>query len=66
VDIGSVVSALLAARVGQMQLAAAAKIAKMQADNAGAVAKLVGAADQNMNRLASAAAGLGGQVDISA
>ena len=65
-DIGSVVSALLAARVGQMQLAAAAKIAKMQADNAGAVAKLVGAADQNMNRLASAAAGLGGQVDISA
>jgi hypothetical protein len=66
VDIGAVVSALLAARVGQMQLAAAAKIAKMQADNAGAVAKLVGAADQNMNRLASAAAGLGGQVDISA
>ena len=65
-DIGSVVSALLAARVGQMQLAAAAKIAKMQADNAGAVAKLVGAADQNMNRLASAAEGLGGQVDISA
>lgn len=65
-DIGAVVSALLAARVGQMQLAAAAKIAKMQADNAGAVAKLVGAADQNMNRLASAAAGLGGQVDISA
>ncbi len=46
-DVGSLVSALLAAQVGQMQLAAAAKIAKMQADSSDAVAKLVDAADQN-------------------
>jgi hypothetical protein len=65
-DIGVVVASLLAVRIGEMQLAAAAKLAKMQADNGQAVVKLVSAADQNANRLATAAAGLGGNVDISA
>jgi hypothetical protein len=65
-DIGAVVASLLAVRIGEMQLAAAAKLAKMQADNGQAVVKLVSAADQNANRLATAAAGLGGNVDISA
>jgi hypothetical protein len=65
-DIGPLVSALVAARVGQMQLAVAAKIAKMQADNGDAVAKLVDAADQNAGQLSAAAEGLGQAVDISA
>jgi hypothetical protein len=64
-DIGSLASALVAARMGQMQLAAAARIAKMQADNSDAVTKLVDAADQNAGQL-SAAEGLGQVVDISA
>ena len=65
-DVGSLVSAVVAARVGQMQLAAAAKIAKTQADSSDAVAKLVNAADQNANQLAATAEGLGQAVDISA
>jgi hypothetical protein len=65
-DIGAVVASLLAARIGGMQLAAAAKLAKTQADNGEAIVKLVSAADQNANRLATAAVGLGGNIDISA
>jgi hypothetical protein len=65
-DVGSLASALVAACVGQMQLAAAAKIAKMQADNSDAVAKLVEAADQNTAQLSAVVEGLGQAVDISA
>lgn len=65
-DVGSLLSALVAARVAQMQLAAAAKIAKTEADSGGAVAKLVDAADQNTRPLSAAAEGLGRAVDVSA
>jgi hypothetical protein len=65
-DVGSLVSALLAAQVAQMQLATAAKIAKMQTDSGNAVAKLVDAADQNAQALSAAAQGLGGVIDVSA
>jgi hypothetical protein len=65
-DVGSLVSALLAAQVAQMQLAAAAKIAKMQTDNSNAVVKLIDAADQNAEQLSAAARGLGGNIDVSA
>jgi hypothetical protein len=65
-DIGSLVSAIVAARLGQMQLAAAAKIAKTEADSGDAVAKLVDAADQNAQKLSAAAEGLGQAIDISA
>jgi hypothetical protein len=64
-DVGSLVSALLAAQVARMQLAAAAKIAKTEADSGDAVAKLVAAADQNTRPL-SGAEGLGRALDISA
>jgi hypothetical protein len=49
-----------------MQFAAAARIAKMQAGNGDAIAKLVDAADQNTQRLSTAAEGLGQAVDVSA
>jgi hypothetical protein len=65
-DVGSLVSTLLAAQVAQMQLAAAAKIAKMQTDNNNSVVKLVDAADQNAEQLSAAAQGLGGNIDVSA
>ena len=65
-DIGSLASALVAARVGQMQLAAAARIARMQASNSDVVAKLVDAADQNTQALSAAAEGLRQTVDVSA
>jgi hypothetical protein len=65
-DVGSLVSTLLAAQVAQMQLAAAAKIAKMQTDNNNSVVKLVDAADQNAEQLSATAQGLGGNIDVSA
>jgi len=58
-DIGSLVSSLLAARMAQMQLAIAARLARGDPDSGEAVSKLVNAAEQNMSRLGRA-------VDISA
>ena len=58
-DIGSLVSSLLAARMAQMQLAVAARIARAEPDAGQTVQKLVNAAQQNMS-------GLGRAIDISA
>ncbi len=62
----SLVSALIAARVGEIQLAVAAKMLRMNADAAASAIKLVDAAQQNADRLANVAAGIGTQLDISA
>jgi hypothetical protein len=61
----NLVSAFIGARVGQVQLAVAAKMLKMDADAAQSVVKMVDAAQQNIDRLANVAAGIGGNVDIS-
>ena len=47
-----------------MQTAAAAKMLKMQADQAANALKLLEAADQNMKSLANAGAGVGGNLNI--
>src|SRR6185295_2724592 len=65
-DVASIASALLAASIAQTQLAVAAKLAKMQADNGKSVVQLTAAADQNMSQLVAAAQGLGQNIDISA
>ncbi len=57
------VSAFIAARVGELQLAAAAKLLRMNA--AQSADKIIGAAQQNLDRLANVAAGIGTNVDIS-
>jgi hypothetical protein len=62
----ALISALVSARMGQLQLAAAAKMMRMNADNAAAMVKVIEAAQENMQRLADAAAGLGRNVDVSA
>jgi len=59
-------SAFIAARVGQVQLAVAAKMLRMNADAAQSVATLIDAAQQNMDRLANVAAGIGTNLDVSA
>ena len=64
-DIG-LVSALIAARMGQMQLAVAGKMLRMNAEGAQAAAKLIEAGQQNLDRLANVAAGIGTNLDISA
>jgi len=64
-DIAALASALIAARVGQLQLAFAARMLRMNAEQGGAIAKVIDAAQQNMQRLANVTAGVGGNLDIS-
>jgi hypothetical protein len=61
----ALVTGLIAARVGQVQLAIAAKMLKMNADAARSAVQLVDAAQQNMDRLTQAALGLGRNLDVS-
>ena len=65
-DIASIAAAFVAAQASQMQTAVAAKMLRMNADSAGNAVKLLEAAQQNFDRLANLASGIGGQVDISA
>jgi hypothetical protein len=62
----SLVTALVGAQTGMLQLAVAARLARMNADTGASIAKLVDAAQQNANSLANAAAGIGGRLDVSA
>jgi len=65
VDTASIAAGLVAARMGQVQLAIAGKILKMNADQAHSVVKLLDAAQANMDRLVNMAAGIGTKVDMS-
>jgi hypothetical protein len=65
-DVGSIAAAFIAAQVGQLQQAAAAKMLKMNAGAAADTAKLLEAAQQNFSRLANVASGVGVNLDISA
>lgn len=65
-DIDSLASAAIGAQSGQLQLAAAAKFARMNADQEANIAKMVEQAQQSANRLANVAAGVGQAIDISA
>jgi hypothetical protein len=64
-DVGTLASAFIGARTGQLQLALAAKMLRMNADAAKSVVDLIEAGQQNLDRLANAAAGVGGNLDIS-
>jgi hypothetical protein len=65
-DAVAIATALISAQLGQIQLAVAAKLAKMNADQGTSVAQLLEAASQNFDRLANVAAGIGTGLDISA
>ena len=64
-DPASLVSGLMAARMGQTQIAVAAEMLKINADSAQSVVKLLDAAEANIGRLANVAAGVGTNLDIS-
>ena len=64
-DVASIAAAFIAQQAGQLQMAVAAKMARMNADRAADVVKLLEAAQQNFDRLAKVATGLGGNLDIS-
>jgi hypothetical protein len=68
----TLVSAFVGAQLGQLQLAAAGALMRMNkeasglnADVSASVRQLVDAADQSAQRLANVAAGIGGNLDIS-
>jgi hypothetical protein len=65
-DPSSLITALAGAQTGMMQLAVAARLAGMNADQGSSVAKLFDAAQQSFNPLADVAAGMGTNLDISA
>jgi hypothetical protein len=65
-DIGTIAAAFIAQQAGQAQLAVAARILRMNADSAANVAQLLEAAQQNLDRLANVASGVGANFDVSA
>ncbi len=63
-DTASIAAGLAAARMGQVQLALAGKMLKMNAEQAQSVVKLLDAAQANLNRPANVGAGVGTTVDM--
>jgi hypothetical protein len=66
VDVASIAAAFIAAQMSQVQTAMAAKMLKMDADQASNAVKLLEAAEQNMKSLANVGAGVGGNLNIVA
>jgi hypothetical protein len=64
-DVTALASAFIGAKAAEVQMAVAAKMMKMNADAAQSVVQVIEAAQQNLDRLASVAAGIGGNLDIS-
>lgn len=64
-DPTSLVAAMVGAQMSDVQMAMAAKMLRMNADAAGAIVQVLEAAQQNLNNLANAAAGIGQNVNIS-
>ena len=64
--IASIAAAFVAAQVGQLQQAVAAKMLQMNAGASADTAKLLEAAQQNFSRLANVASGVGTNIDITA
>jgi hypothetical protein len=64
-DPASLASALIGAQVGRVQFVVAGKLLQSDFANERSVVKLIDAAQQNMDRLANVAAGIGGNLDIS-
>jgi hypothetical protein len=62
-DVTSLAAAFAGAATAKVQMAAAAKMMKMNVDAQGAVVQVLEAAQENMKALT--AAGLGGNIDIS-
>jgi hypothetical protein len=62
----SIAGAFVAAQVGQLQQAVAAKMMQMNANSSADTVKLLDAAQQNFSRLANVSAGVGTNLDITA
>ena len=62
----SLVSAILGGQAGMTQQAMGIDVLRMNADNAGAIVKVLDAANQTARALANVGAGIGTKLDISA
>lgn len=65
-DVAALASALVGAQTSQIQMAAAAKMMRMNANADASILKVIEAAQQNIDKLANVATGVGQNVDISA
>jgi hypothetical protein len=65
-DPTSLISAFIGAQTGMVQLAVAARLARMSADQGAAIAQLVDAAQRSIDPLANVAAGIGTNLNVSA
>ena len=64
-DVTALAAALVGARMGQVQMAAAARMMRMNAESAASIVQVIEAKQQNIERLANVAEGVGGNLDIS-
>jgi anthranilate phosphoribosyltransferase len=64
-DVAALAATLVGARMGQVQMAAAARMMRMNAESAASIVQVIEAAQQNIERLANVAEGVGGNLDIS-
>ena len=64
-DPASIASALASAQMGNVQMAIAAKMLRMNADNAASIVQVLDAAQQNIASLANVATGVGQNLNIS-
>lgn len=64
-DVASIAAAFIAQQAAQVQTAAAAKMLRMNAQSGNDVAKLLQAAQQNFDRLANVASGVGANLDVT-
>jgi hypothetical protein len=64
-DVGSIAAAFIAQQAAQLQMAAAAKMLRMNAQTGNDAAKLLEAAQQNLDGLANIASGVGDNLDIT-
>jgi hypothetical protein len=63
-DVGMLASSFVAARTAQLQLAVAAAMMRMDAQQEASIAELVAAADENVQQMVDAVAGVGGNLDV--
>ncbi len=65
-DPASLATAMVGAQMSQVQTAIAAKMMRMNANNAASVVKIIDAAQRTMQSLANVAIGVGQNVNITA
>ena len=58
-------TAFIGGKTAQVQLAVAAKMLRMNAESARSIVQVIDAAQQNLDKLANVAAGVGENLDVS-